>query len=452
MPLTGYNGTTPTRVLLGPAMLYVGGVPHSASTVARVEFLTEWARPEIDGLSTPIAGMDIVVARGVRLSGTFLELGATQVSRMMHGDAGVVAGALTTYSGRQAGTYLPNPGGYLSDVELRIEDGAGNLHAVDVPLATVVSWPAEGEDRAEVGVALVLEARSTVATAAPYTYTITGAEVPPAPVATVAITPDPIAVTAGTTAAAIVRTYNAGAAEVTGRAVTAVVTNTALATVSPASGVSPLALTITGVAAGATVLTATSEGVSDTSAVDVAASGPILSDTFTRADSPTAPGGPETGAAYETFFAGATPVTYGIRTNRLYPAVSGSGYTYLVSNCTVADGVLRVKVYNAGNSRGITFRLTTATSQFSVQFNGGTIELYKQNAGAYTVLGSAAVTWVSGDELIAELSGSSIIIKQNTTTRITATDAFNSTATRHGVVVPGSSAGTAIEFDDLSFV
>lgn len=265
MPRTGYaHTTTPGAVLLGPAVLYVSGIPHSASRGVRVEFETEWRTPPIAGLSTPIAGLDRVVGYSVRVTGTFLELGPAQIQRMMQGEAGVVAGALTTYSGRSAGVYLPTAG-YVEDVTVRLKDGAGNLHAVKIPSAHVTTWPVTGDDRATVGVAVTLDARSTDAVSRPYTYTIT------LPVATVAITPVPIAVTTTTTAVATVRTYAAGAVEVAGHTVTVVVTNTGIATVSPISGVSPLSITVSGVAVGSTTLTATSAGISGSVAVNVTA-------------------------------------------------------------------------------------------------------------------------------------------------------------------------------------
>ena len=189
--LTGYaHATTPLQILKGPAVLFVGGVPHSSSQGVRVEFTTEIRQPQIDGLATPLAGLDHPVAYAVRVTGRFLELSEAQIARYLNGVAGVVAGTVTTSTPRAAGAYLPNPAGYVADVEVRILDGAENTHAVAIPLAHVSGWPVDGEDRSEVGVALTLEARSEGATAAaPWTYTVTEAGAEELVLTSISITP-----------------------------------------------------------------------------------------------------------------------------------------------------------------------------------------------------------------------------------------------------------------------
>lgn len=169
MPLTGYtHATSPGQIILGPAILFVGGVPHSASRGVRCEFIDEVTQPQIDGLVAPMAGLDYRAATGVRITGTFLELGAAQVARYQSNTTGVLAGGVTTYTPREPGLYLPSPAGYLADVEVRVVDGAGDTHAVEVPLAHVVTRAMDGAD----GVSLTLEARSTDPDVVPYVYTI----------------------------------------------------------------------------------------------------------------------------------------------------------------------------------------------------------------------------------------------------------------------------------------
>lgn len=276
--------------------------------------------------------------------------------------------------------------------------------------------------------------------------------VPPAPVATVAITPDPIAVDVGDTAAATIRTYAAGAVEVTGRAVTAAVTDPTKATVAPASGVSPLAVVLSGVAAGATVLTGTSETIPDTAAINVSAGGggPILSDTFTRANNASAPGNAETGQAAQSFYYGTAPV-WGISGNRLYLPTPSSTYAFLVYECGVADGTLSIKLYGWPGRRGLALRLTDANNMLLLEIDATGAALYRRQAGGYTQIGSSGGASVSeGDTLTAILSGSNITVQRNGATLFSATDSFNAAATLHGVASGNGISG--LEYDDLEFV
>lgn len=353
MPPTGYvHATTPLAILHGPAVLYVGGVPHSASRDVRAELVAEIRQPAIDGVPSSVAGLDRVVGYTARVTGTFLELGTPQIQRLLHGVTGVLATGVTTFTPRDAGAYLPG-GGYVSDVKVRIKDGGGKFHNITLASAFRSEYGVEGADRAEVTVPTTFEARSADGQAPPWTYVIEDAVLPP-----------------------------------------------------PVGG---------------------------------------LNDTFTRADSAVAPGVADSGHTYTTLGVD----SWGIQTNQLYRvAAGGGGYTKLVANgLTSGDGTLSVKMFVSGAGSGLSFRATDDANLFITEYAGGSLVLYRRQTGAYTSIGSAVLTFISGETLAAVLNGSSIIIRRNGVDVITVTDAFNATATLHGV----SADAVTTRFDDLVF-
>jgi hypothetical protein len=83
-----------------------------------------------------------------------------------------------------------------------------------------------------------------------------------------------------------------------------------------------------------------------------------------------------------------------------------------------------------------------------LQSNSTNYQLYKKVAGTFTALKTIAVTPVIGDVLKVVLSGSTITPYINGVAQAAATDAFNSTATKHGIGVTNST--TNAKFDDFS--
>jgi hypothetical protein len=73
----------------------------------------------------------------------------------------------------------------------------------------------------------------------------------------------------------------------------------------------------------------------------------------------------------------------------------------------------------------------------------GDLSLYKRVSGIFTKLGpSYAVTPSNGDALYEEGSGDDLVVKYNDTTRITATESFNNSATGQGFAVFGAGGTT----------
>lgn len=169
-----------------------------------------------------------------------------------------------------------------------------------------------------------------------------------------------------------------------------------------------------------------------------AATGGGITDSFTRADSATTMGTTETGSKTWTPNSG----TWGITTNRAYIAAGGAQLTTIVdaalANCTV-----EVTIENFVDS-GLCFRSTDDSNNLVT--NGG--NLFKRVAGSFTSLGS--FTYGTGSVIKAVLNGSAIELFQDGVSELSVTEAFNSTATQHGLRV--AALNTANRFDTFSVV
>ncbi len=178
-----------------------------------------------------------------------------------------------------------------------------------------------------------------------------------APVASVAVTPNPGSVAVGSTLQMAATTRDAANNVLTGRTVTWATSNAAVATVGPATGV------VTGVAAGSVTITATSEGRTGTAAVTVASTGGISA---TVVDATT--GSPMSGVLLEvrsgsgvTSGATAAPsVTTGSAGTDLFTGLPPGAYTVRASAANYADATSTATVIAGQNvpaqlamSRGI---------------------------------------------------------------------------------------------------
>lgn len=93
-------------------------------------------------------------------------------------------------------------------------------------------------------------------------------------------------------------------------------------------------------------------------------------------------------------------------------------------------------------------RVTDSNNFFGVRHNNTAYQLYKRNAGSFTLIGSYTVGHSDGDIVRLESDSSDVhTFKLNGTTRVTSsTDTFNNTETRQGLVVRTNSGRW---FDDF---
>ena len=161
-----------------------------------------------------------------------------------------------------------------------------------------------------------------------------------------------------------------------------------------------------------------------------------VTDSFNRADNASSLGTADTGQTWT-----ALASTWGISSNQAYnpgaganaPAVLDSGK----SDCTI-----QVTIATQAGDSGLSFRATDANNFFEVTFSTTQYQVWKIVAGAFTNLASGTITGANGDVLKVVLSGSTIQIFQNGVQLGTnITDAFNQTATKHGLSQVSGSAG-----------
>lgn len=116
----------------------------------------------------------------------------------------------------------------------------------------------------------------------------------------------------------------------------------------------------------------------------------------------------------------------------MFPSVSTR--TYQLAPATSADGSVAATFRSVGTREiGVIFRWSDANNFWLATKN----ELKKVVAGVKQDPASGVASWsafLPDERLTVTLSGSSITVKRDGVTIATATDSFNSTATRHGVV------------------
>jgi hypothetical protein len=136
--------------------------------------------------------------------------------------------------------------------------------------------------------------------------------------------------------------------------------------------------------------------------------------------------------------------TWGTRRYQAYlSAPSGDGNCAAVLDAGVADANISVQLndVNGGSTQGIVFRATDAHNFFFARGFNTNIQVFRIQAGALVQLGSYAGGINEGDVLAVELLGPGIVVKQNGILRLTLTDSFNQSATRHGLFTDSTAPG-----------
>lgn len=177
---------------------------------------------------------------------------------------------------------------------------------------------------------------------------------------------------------------------------------------------------------------------------------PSRSDTFDRSNNASSLGTPSDGGS-----AWVTSDTWGIVGNAAYNAGANSQSTAVLesslSDVTIQVTMATVSGVGAG---AISARWTDASNYLLVHIapSSNVVALFKNVAGSFTLLGSISVVVSDGDVFSLICNGSTLTVKQNGITRITATDSFNLTATKHGLRSDSNSAGRFNDFSIVSLV
>lgn len=177
-----------------------------------------------------------------------------------------------------------------------------------------------------------------------------------------------------------------------------------------------------------------------------AVSGPLVSDTFDRADTGTSLGVADTGQTW-TPLAG----TWGIETNRAYAVGSDPADRQVVVEAGAADVVVAVDVavLDSGGGTGLLFRGVDASNYWIFTSEGTRWALYKRVAGTHTLVAALTETPVAGRWEVT-CSGSTITCKIDGVTKMTVTDTAHQAATRHGMRIYRLNATTSSRYDNFT--
>jgi len=145
-------------------------------------------------------------------------------------------------------------------------------------------------------------------------------------------------------------------------------------------------------------------------------------DSFTRANSTTVPGTPDTGGPYT-----AQVGTWGINANQLYQPVSTSSAVLTVPIASADfDATFQFSGSPGGNSVGFLFRYSNATTFMLVYVSNGTLFIQRRVSGTGTVLATLGSTVVT-DNYRVVAKGTRIQIFLNSVLVFQCDDDFNLT-------------------------
>lgn len=174
-------------------------------------------------------------------------------------------------------------------------------------------------------------------------------------------------------------------------------------------------------------------------------------DRFTRANNSGPLGTPsDGGSAWLDTSAIGGGALFGINGNQAYDAFDSGGNLASTLDSGSSDTAVQVTLATFADQMGLSARATDSNNYLFIRaYSGLGYDLFKRVAGASTNLGSYSTTPASGDVLKLDMSGSSLTVYVNGVSRITATDGFNSTATKHGLWAYSANF-TAARWDNFS--
>jgi hypothetical protein len=172
----------------------------------------------------------------------------------------------------------------------------------------------------------------------------------------------------------------------------------------------------------------------------VAAAVTVVSDLFNRANNASSLGTADTGQVWS-----ALAETWQILANQASMATQVSNGVAVVptavANCTVG-----VTATVAGTDNGVVGRATDINNYWRFIFESGTWFLQKTVAGARTTVNSIAGVSANNDRIELVMNGNILTGKVNGVAILSATDAFNASATSHGI----TAANTSIQYDNFA--
>lgn len=165
------------------------------------------------------------------------------------------------------------------------------------------------------------------------------------------------------------------------------------------------------------------------------ASGPLVSDSFDRADNASSMGNADTGQTWVP-----NDGTWEIKSNKAY---LGAGQRSTVVDCGVADVLVSVVVDNFYG--GVCLRSTDANNHYLTQGD----HLWKKSGGGYTSICSFTA-YGAGDTVAVSAVGSNFEVFVNGVSVATGTDSTFLTQTKHGLYLNAGATILARTLEDFS--
>lgn len=139
--------------------------------------------------------------------------------------------------------------------------------------------------------------------------------------------------------------------------------------------------------------------------------------------------------------------TWTILGNNAYKSATFNTHQPMWLEASVANVEVQATNATLGNG-GLVCRLSDSSNFIYARVNAANNIIYKVVAGAFTQLGSTYTGSGSANDvwLLSADSSNNLLLKQNGTTRVTTSDSFNSSATKHGI----NDFSTAARWDDFS--
>jgi hypothetical protein len=161
-PLTGFTATFPSDVLIDSGVLYAGATVFGAFQGGlKFDPGTTYRNVEFDGKRSPVGLLDRKMMTAPKISGTVIQLSATNVGQIEPGASVTTALAWsgsTSYAPKRAGSPLV-AGDYLANIRGIWQRGSGGFVQVRFAQALCTKFDITSQDGAEVAIAIEIEAR-----------------------------------------------------------------------------------------------------------------------------------------------------------------------------------------------------------------------------------------------------------------------------------------------------
>lgn len=155
----------------------------------------------------------------------------------------------------------------------------------------------------------------------------------------------------------------------------------------------------------------------------------VVTDTFTRADNAGALGNADTGQAWLTIVGNA----FGISSNQAYNTDTANTLSIAAIDAGASNVRIACTVTRTTQVAGVAFRISDSSNYWTVNLSGASTTLVKTVAGATTTVATYGSAFSGASDVVVTANGANIGVSVNGELILSASDAFNQTATRHGI-------------------